>query len=103
VAKDAEDAGELEVLHLQGEAGTHSEVVVRVEPDGPTALRGEVTAAVAGLRACAALRIETRVDGDGREVEVARRLALFAEGVVPSLAFDRVEDRIRKKSDPIGL
>ena len=103
VANDAEDASELEVLRLEGEAGTHAEVVVRVEPDGPTALRGEVTAATAGLRACAALRIETRVNGDGREAEVARRLALFAERVVPSLAFDRVEDRIKKKSDPNGL
>lgn len=103
LANDAEDASELEVLRVEGQPGTHSELMVRVEPDGPAAVRGEVTAATAGPRACAALRLETRVDGDGREVEVARRLALFANRVVPSLEFDRVEDRIEKKSDPIGL
>ena len=99
----AEDSGELEVRRVDGEGGTHSELVVRVEPDGPSALRGQVAAATAGFRACAALRLETRVDGDGREVEVARRLAVFAERVVPSLEFDRIEDRVQKKSDPIGL
>ncbi len=98
-----DDASAVEVRRAEGQPGTHSELVVRVEADGPTALRGEVVAATAGFRACAALRFETRVDGDGREVEVARRLAVVAERVVPSLAFDRIEDRIQKKSDPIGL
>jgi hypothetical protein len=102
-ANSADEANAVEVRPVEGQPGTHSELVVRVEPDGPTALRGEVVAATAGFRACAALRFETRVDGDGREVEVARRLAVFAERVVPSLAFDRIEDRIKKKSDPIGL
>ncbi len=97
------EASAVEVRRVEGQPGTHSELAVRVEPDGPTALRGEVVAATAGFRACAALRLETRVEGDGREVEVARRLAVFAERVVPSLAFNRVEDRIQKKSDPIGL
>lgn len=104
LAKDgADDASELEVQSIEGEGGTRSELVVRVVPDGPTALRGEVSAATAGFRVCAGLRFETRVDGDGREVEVARRLALVADRVVPSLTFDRVEDRIQKKIDPIGL
>jgi len=98
-----DDGGELEVRSIEGAHGTHSVLSVRVEPDGPGALRGELEAATAGFRACAALRLETRVDGDGREVELARRLALFADGVLPSLAFDRVEDRVQKKSDPIGL
>lgn len=102
-ADGADEANAIEVRRVEGQPGTHSALVVRVEPDGALALRGEVVAATAGFRACAALRFETRVDGDGREVEVARRLAVFAEWVVPSLAFDRIEDRIQKKSDPIGL
>lgn len=102
-AAGADDSSQIEARSIEGAHDTHSLLSVRVEPDRPGALRGELEAATAGFRVCAALRLETRVDGDGREAEIARRLALFADGVVPSLAFARVEDRIQKKSDPIGL
>jgi hypothetical protein len=67
-------------------------------------LSGRLEAASAGFRVCIALRVELRVKGEGRESELARRLSLFSDRVVPSLALRGIEDRVRGEGvlDPSG-
>jgi hypothetical protein len=76
--------------------GLRTELAATVgSPGADGTLSGRLEAASAGFRVCVALRVELRVKGGGRESELARRLALFSERVVPSLSLRGIEDRVR--------
>jgi hypothetical protein len=77
------------------------ELAVRVDlPASGPGLVGSVETAAVGARACVAIRLRTGVDGIGGEAEVARRLGVFADRVLPSLTLVRVEDRIVIPREP---
>lgn len=57
-------------------------------------LEGHVTAFGAAVSRCFAFHFVTRVSGAGGENEVARRLGLVMERMLPSLALSAVDDRV---------
>jgi hypothetical protein len=57
-------------------------------------LEGHVTAFGAAVSRCFALHFVTRVAGAGAENEVARRLGIIVERVLPSLALRAIDDRV---------
>jgi hypothetical protein len=65
-----------------------------VNEAGSSILEGHVTAFGAAVSRCFAFHFVTRVAGAGAETEVARRLGLVAERVLPSLALRAVDDRV---------
>jgi hypothetical protein len=96
-----EDAELLDRRLIEGHAGLRIQVTTGVGPPGPDGtLTGAVGAAAAGFRVCVALRLRTQVRGEGGAAELARRLALFTERVVPSVALIDIESRIRPPGEP---
>jgi hypothetical protein len=95
-SREAEGEGLVERRVLEVSNGLRTELAATVgSPGADGALTGRLEAASAGYRVCVALRAELRVKGGGRESELARRLSLFSERVVPSLALRGIEDRVR--------
>jgi hypothetical protein len=98
---EGEGEGLVERRLVEPGNGLRTELAATVgSPGADGTLSGQLEAASAGFRLCVALRVELRVRGEGRESELARRLSLFSERVVPSLALRAIEDRVRGEGTP---
>ena len=89
----------LEQRSLLTPAELRIDLAVGLAPAKDQMLVGSVEAAAVGSRTCVGIRIRTAVQGVGSEPEIARRLSVFADRVVPSLALLRVEDRVAVPDD----
>lgn len=94
-------AGEaLDQRRLATPQGFLSDVTVSVNEAGSSALEGHVTAFGAAVSRCFAFHFVTRIQGAGAESEIARRLGVVVERVLPSLALSAVDDRVSPQPFP---
>jgi hypothetical protein len=109
IASDPAEAGSIERRSLLTAGELRIDLGVALEPlslerpherDQGGGLAGSVEAAAAGFRVCVAVRFRTTVQGAGSEAEIARRLGVFADRVVPSLTLVSIEDRVGAPGDP---
>lgn len=77
-----------------------SQVTVSVSEAGPSELEGHVTVFGAAVSRCLALHFATRVHGAGSASEVARRLGLVVERVLPSLELSEIDARVSPQPFP---
>jgi hypothetical protein len=93
--------GIVERRTFDGRDGLRGELVASIEaPTADGALAGRLEAVSVGFRVCLAVRLRTHARGEGREAELARRLLLFGERVVPSLSLHGIEDRVTGPDEP---
>jgi hypothetical protein len=90
----------LDERRLAAPADFLTQVTVSVNEAGPSELEGHVTAFGAAVSRCLALHFVTRVRGVGSENEMARRLGLIVERVLPSLAQSTVDERVSPQPFP---
>jgi hypothetical protein len=95
---DFDEALERRVIAAPPGFMTEISVSVVETPEG--ALEGHLLGFGAKTGRCLAFHFATSARGPGRETEVARRLGLFAERVLPSLSEVDVEARVRP--EPFG-
>ena len=74
--------------------GFLSYATLSVKDAAPAELEGHVTVFGAAVSRCFALHFVTRVAGAGAENEVARRLGVVVERVLPSLELRAIDDRV---------
>jgi hypothetical protein len=89
---EAESAIERRSLTLPGDL--RGELSVSLEDVGDT-LVGHATLFGASVGRCVAMHFVTRVRGAGRDHEVARRLRLVVDGVLPTLSVRTADARIQ--------
>jgi hypothetical protein len=100
-AEPAESASLLDRRALTLENDLRVEFAVSASnQSGGSGLVGAIDAAAAGIRVCVGLRLRTLVAGREREAELGKRLALYAERSIPSLALDRAEQRVTAPAAP---
>jgi len=80
--------------------GFHGYATVSVNEAGNSELEGHVTAFAAAVGRCFAFHFMTRVKGAGAENEIARRLGLVVERLLPSIAPSAVDDRVHPEPFP---